>query len=392
MSLTAVYAKKALIGEELQVLDDACILIEEENIKEITTRKEFEASGREATIVYLGDKTVLPGMFECHNHLALDARLPGHLDMMNQSECEHTLLALNGLKDDLMSGVTTARCLGDRNYIDVVLRNKIRENKVTGPDLLVCGIGMKGRHGHGYVGMPHSGVEEFRRTARENMFHGVDILKIFVTPGGAAVTPDEFIPCFISYDEIRTVVEEAKALNIKTAAHCIGGKGLEYCVKAGIDVIEHVYSITPEQVKLVEEEHKGWIDMTSGIVLDPEREPYCPPAAVQKTRAAREYSRQCMNQIYQSGKIRYTIGTDANHGLLYKELEFACEGGATTMDALKAVTVNAAKMCGVEKKKGMLKEGMQADIIAVDENPLENIHTLKNVSFVMKRGQIYKDV
>ena len=331
-------------------------------------------------------------MFECHNHLALDARLPGHLDMMNQSECEHTLLALNGLKDDLMSGVTTARCLGDRNYIDVVLRNKIRENKVTGPDLLVCGIGMKGRHGHGYVGMPHSGVEEFRRTARENMFHGVDILKIFVTPGGAAVTPDEFIPCFISYDEIRTVVEEAKALNIKTAAHCIGGKGLEYCVKAGIDVIEHVYSITPEQVKLVEEEHKGWIDMTSGIVLDPEREPYCPPAAVQKTRAAREYSRQCMNQIYQSGKIRYTIGTDANHGLLYKELEFACEGGATTMDALKAVTVNAAKMCGVEKKKGMLKEGMQADIIAVDENPLENIHTLKNVSFVMKRGQIYKDV
>ena len=99
-----------------------------------------------------------------------------------------------------------------------------------------------------------------------------------------------------------------------------------------------------------------------------------------------------MNQIYQSGKIRYTIGTDANHGLLYKELEFACEGGETTMDALKAVTVNAAEMCGVEKKKGMLKEGMQADIIAVDENPLENIHTLKNVSFVMKRGQIYKDV
>ena len=62
MSLTAVYAKKALIGEELQVLDDACILIEEESIKEITTRKEFEASGREATIVYLGDKTVLPGI------------------------------------------------------------------------------------------------------------------------------------------------------------------------------------------------------------------------------------------------------------------------------------------------------------------------------------------
>ena len=92
-----------------------------------------------------------------------------------------------------------------------IKKEQVRQGNVEGPDLLVCGIGMRSRHGHGFVGMPHSGVEEFRRTARENMFHGVDILKIFVTPGGAAVTPDEFIPCFISYDEIRTVVEEAKA-------------------------------------------------------------------------------------------------------------------------------------------------------------------------------------
>ena len=181
MSLTAVYAERVLAGEELQVLEDACILIEDERIADVTTRREFEASGRDAAIIHLEDKTVLPGLFECHDHLALDARLPGHLDMVNLSECEHTLLALKGLEDDLMSGVTTARCLGDRNYIDVVLRDQIRKGKVKGPDLLVCGIGMKGRHGHGFVGMPHSGVEEFRRTARENMYHGVDILKIFVT-------------------------------------------------------------------------------------------------------------------------------------------------------------------------------------------------------------------
>jgi imidazolonepropionase-like amidohydrolase len=391
MSLTAVYAKKALVGENLEVLEDACILVEGESIQEITTQAEFEKSGRDAVKVDLGDKTVLPGMFECHDHLALDARLPGHLDMMTLSECEHTLLALKGLKDDLMSGVTTARCLGDRNYIDVILKEQIRQGKVEGPDLLVCGIGMKGRHGHGYVGMPHSGVEEFRRTARENMFRGVDILKIFVTPGAPAVSADEFIPCFITYDEIRTVVEEAKGLNIKTAAHCIGGKGLEYCVKAGIDVIEHVYSITPEQVQMVEEEHKGWIDMTSGIVLDPEREPYCSAASVKKVRAAREYSRSCMNQVYRSNKIRYTIGTDAYHSFLYKELQFACEGGSDALTALKAVTVNAAKMCGLEKKTGQLAAGLKADIIAVDQNPLEQIGTLKDVSFVMKSGKIYKE-
>lgn len=392
MSLTAIYAKRALVGEELQVLEDACILVENDLIREVTTRREFEASGREATVIYLGDKTILPGMFECHSHLALDARLKNHLDMMNQSECEHTLLALNGLKDELMSGVTTSRSLGDRNYIDVVLRNKIREGAVAGPDLLVCGIGMKGRHGHGYVGLPHSGVEEFRRTARENMFHGVDVLKIFVTPGAPAKAAGEFIPCFISYDEIRTVVEEARQLNIKTAAHCIGGMGLDYCVKAGVDCIEHVYSITPEQVQMVEEEHKGWIDMTSGIVLDPDREPYLSPSHVQNMRLGREYTRECVSRVYQSDKIRWTIGTDANHGLLYKELEIAVDCGASALTTLKAVTVNAAKMCGVEKQKGQLAAGLKADIIAVDENPLEKIGTLKDVRFVMKGGKIYKDL
>ena len=390
MSLTAIYAKKALTGAELTVLEDACILVEDGVIADVTTRAQFEASGRQADVVDLGDKTLMPGLFECHNHLALDARIPGHLGMMGLSECEHTLLALNGLKDDLMSGVTTARCLGDRNYIDVVLRDKIKAGAVVGPDLLVCGIGMKGRHGHGFVGMPHSGVEEFRRTARENMFRGVDVLKIFVTPGGAAVTPDEYIPYFISYDEIRTVVEEAHALNIKTAAHCIGGKGLDLCVKAGIDVIEHIYSITPEQVKLLENEFGGWIDMTSGIVLDPEREPFVPEAHAAKTRLAREYSRQCLNQVYASGKIPFTIGTDANHGLLYKELEFAVEGGASALTAVKAVTVNAAKMCGLEKKTGQLTAGLKADIIAVDENPLDNVSALKDVCFVMKSGKVYK--
>ena len=90
-------------------------------------------------------------------------------------------------------------------------------------------------------------------TARENMHRGVDVLKIFVTPGAPAPTPESFIPCFLSYDEISTVVEEAHRMGIRTAAHCIGGLGLDYCVKAGVDVIEHVYSITPEQVKMVEE-------------------------------------------------------------------------------------------------------------------------------------------
>ena len=189
----------------------------------------------------------------------------------------------------------------------------------------------------------------------------------------------------------RQVVEEARALNIKTAAHCIGGMGLEYCVKAGIDCIEHVYSITPEQVQMVEEEHKGWIDLTSGIVLDPDREPYLSPSHVQNMQLGRAYTKECLMPVYQSDRIRWTIGTDANHGLLYKELIIAVECGASALRALKGVTVNAAKMCGLEKKTGQLAAGLKADIIAVDGDPLENVGVLANVPFVMKTGKVYKN-
>ena len=390
MAYEALLAKKGLIGNELQVKENICILIKDGVIEDILDKETYEGLKQpEWQETDLGDVMIMPGMFECHDHLALDARIPGHLGMMERSECEHTILALNGLRDDLMSGVTTARSLGDRSYIVVTLRNKVREGAVVGPDLLVCGIGMKGRHGHGFVGMPHSGVEEFRRTSRENMFHGVDVLKIFVTPGGI-VGEGEYIPYFISYDEIKTVVEEGHQLNIKTVAHCIGGPGLDLCVKAGVDVLEHVYNITEDQVKLLEDSGT-WVDLTSGIVLDPEREPMVPAGHAANTRKHREYSRKCLERVVRSGRIRYTLGTDAYHTKLYKELGFTVEMGGSPMDAVKGVTVRAAKMCGVEKTKGSLEKGKQADIIAVKGNPLEDVSVLKGVYFVMKNGHTYKN-
>lgn len=385
-----ITAQQVLAGEDLTLIENGAVVVEDDRILFVGTTKEGMKLHPDAQIITPKGSCLMPGMFECHNHLAMDAREEGHLAFMAAGECEHTVSALRCLKDDLFSGVTTARCLGDRHYIDVKLKAMIQEGKVVGPDLLVCGIGMRASHGHGFVGMPHSGVEEFRKTARENMHRGVDFLKIFVSPGAPVKSANEFIPCFISYEEIMTVVEEAKSMNIRTAAHCIGGKGLEYCIKAGIDSIEHVYCITPEQVKLIEDEYKGWIDMTSGIVLDSDREPFLLASNAQKMREGREYSRSCLNRVYGSDKIRYTIGTDANHALLHKELRYAIEGGSSPLDAVKAVTVNAAKMCGVADKKGILKVGLKADIIAVDENPLENVDALGEVGFVMKSGKIYK--
>ncbi|MFR5732749.1 MAG: amidohydrolase family protein [Clostridium sp.] len=175
-------------------------------------------------MIDLKNTTLMPGMIECHNHLSIDATIPEHLELLAWStECELTLIALDGFRKDLMSGVTTARCMGDRFYIDVTLKKLIEQGKVAGPKLLAAGIGMKGSHGAGSIGSPHCGPEEIRKTACENLKKGVDLLKLFITPG----VPDpesEFVPSFLSLEEIAMAVSEAARKNLPVAAHCIGGQ------------------------------------------------------------------------------------------------------------------------------------------------------------------------
>lgn len=390
MCVTLIKAKYCLVGENFDVIENAHIYVTEGKIERIAG--EVASDINEDESIDLGERYVFPGLFETHGHIALDARRPNHLEMMTLSECEQTIMSLKNLSDDLMSGITTERCLGDKYYIDIIMKEKIARGEVIGPDLLVSGKGMKSIHGHGYVGYSNSGIHEYRAMARENLKKGVDVLKIFVSPGMPVAKKEEFIPCYMTKDEIAAVVEEARLMNVKVAAHCTGGKGLDYCVEAGVDTIEHIYSITEEQVSRLENEFKGWINFTSGIVLDPEREPFCSKKAVEGFRRAREYSRQCMEPVYRSEKIRYAIGTDANHGKLYREFDFALQAGATNRRVFSAVTTEAAKMCGVENTKGQLTVGYAADIIASRENPLENLDTLRKIDFVMKGGKVFKHV
>ena len=162
MKAQIIKAKNIIAGRELECMENAAVKIENGKIAEIYENASLLPKDMEAEVVDLGDKTLIPGMIDCHNHLALDARLENHLVKMNDCECEQTIRAIKTMKDDLVSGVTTARCLGDRFYIDVTCRQAQREGRIAGPKLVVSGIGMRASHGHGYVGMPFDGPEQFR--------------------------------------------------------------------------------------------------------------------------------------------------------------------------------------------------------------------------------------
>lgn len=389
MDYIALLAEKALVGMNLDQQENVCVLVKDGLIEAILPEDQYRQKNIEnCREICLGDKTLMPGLIECHNHVTLDARLPEHLEMLaTSSESKLTALAINALKDDLMSGVTTARSLADKYYIDVELKHLIQEGVVEGPKLLVGGMGMKGAHGHGYIGSDHSGAEEMRKTARANMKKGVDLLKVFVTPGNLSLT-DDFVPSYLSLEEIRTVVEEGARLNIPTAAHCIGGQGLKDCLKAGVAVIEHMYAATEEDIELLSKSD-SWVDLTSGIFLDPTREAHLSESNAYKFRMNREKVRRNLEKLVKA-QIPFVLGTDAYHTYLYREVEYAVELGADKRYALQGVTSNAAKVCRISEKTGSLEAGKAADIIGVSGNPLENVSVLSDVSMVMKGGKIYK--
>lgn len=375
-------AKTVIAGTELSALENAAVQVEAGKITEIYENANQIPEELQNVIVDLGDKTLIPGMIDCHNHLALDTRLENHLVKMNDCECEQTIRAIKTMKDDLVSGVTTARCLGDRFYVDVTCKKAQQEGRITGPKLVVSGIGMRASHGHGYVGMPFNGPEEFRRQARENIAHGVDFLKVFMTK---VINATPFIYHFMSPEELRAVVQEARSVGITTACHCSGGQGLDDCLDAGIDCLEHVYYITKEQVERVRNEDR-WVVYTPSYALNDTLLFKFSPKDREGSLKEKEIICECLRGAIEGG-LKFGIGTDGIHQGLAQEAKYIFELGASNKDVLAGITVNAAKICGIQEKTGSIAKGLAADLVALDGNPLQDISALKNVKAVYQDGR-----
>lgn len=382
MECKILKAKYVISGSELAVKENAAIKIENGKITEIYDNVNQIPEMMKECVVDYADATLMPGMIDCHNHLALDTRLENHLVKMNDCECEQTIRAIKTMKDDLVSGVTTARCLGDRFYVDVTCKKAQKEGRIIGPKLVVSGIGMRASHGHGYVGMPFDGPEQFRKAARENIAHGVDFLKVFMTK---VINATPFIYHFMSPEELRAVVQEARSVGITTACHCSGGQGLDECVDAGIDCLEHVYYINERQVEKVREADR-WVVYTPSYALNEELLFKFSPKDREGSLKEKEMICECLRGAI-SGGLKFGIGTDGIHQGLAQEAKYITELGASNHDVLAGVTVNAAKLCGVSDKTGSLSVGMAADILAVVGNPLEDITALKRVKAVYQDGK-----
>jgi len=357
-----------------------------------------------ARVVDLGNATLLPGLFDVHSHLCsmVSARKnapPIRRNLFSISLVDTTgLRAIQGVanaRSMLESGFTTVRDVGNAgNYADSDLRYAIQIGLVPGPTVLNAGRIIAPFGGQFHLSPEKRGLgepeylyadthDEMLKGIRENIHFGARLIKI-------VMDDQRYI---YSREDVRFIVEEARRWGLKVAAHCVSDAGCRNAAQGGVASVEHVWNVDDETLKIIKQ---------SGAIFVPTDEIVRHGAeGVPDARAQENYRRQLarLKRAHALGLTQtMAYGTDTAFDIddhTRGEFSIACtkpfaEAGIPARVVLKAMTGNAARLCGIEKERGLLRPGMAADLIAVAGNPLDDIAALEHVIFVMKDGKIFK--
>jgi len=383
------------------------IRIKGNKILEVT--KGYATPKKNDQIVNLKQSYVMPGFMDMHVHLAQEY-VP-KAERRSKIEPEYrALFAANAASKTLMAGFTSVRNLGDGGMETISLRDAIKEGLVIGPRIFTSGktIATTGGHGDPTNGMPkdnysppspEEGVvdspEDAKKAVRQRYKDGADGIKITATGGVLSVAKSGENPQFTN-EELNSIVATANDYGLWTAAHAHGKEGMKRAVIAGINSIEHGTYMDQEVMDLMKSKGTYYVPtiMAGDWVAEKAKIPNFFPALVKpKAKKIGPQIQSTFAKAYKAG-VKIAFGTDSGvsaHGDNWQEFILMTNAGMTNQDALKSATIETAKLLRIEDKLGQIKPGMLADIIAVQQNPVEDISTVENVIFVMKDGVIFKD-
>jgi imidazolonepropionase-like amidohydrolase len=364
-----------------------------------------------AQVLDLGDVTLLPGLIDCHTHLSFESSDDFTRDTvtrLRRDVAEAAIRATANARHTLMAGFTTVRDVGSADFIDVGLRNAIRDGVVPGPRMLVAVhmLGARGGHadGAGFAfkrlgeepGIERgiaSGPDQFRDAVRFCVKYGADVIKVGAT-GGVLSLSDEVDTPQVTQAEMDAIVDEAHRLHKRAAAHAHGVTGAKEAIRAGIDSIEHGSFLDEEGLRMMKERGTYLVptllagEYASGRVVPRH---YPPEIAAKADAAVAQRSAMFRNALRIGVKVAF--GTDSAvspHGLNAKEFALLVAHGMTPAAALRTAMGPAADLLGLPGQIGTLEPGKQADLVAVPGDPLADVKVMERVSFVMKGGQIWK--
>jgi imidazolonepropionase-like amidohydrolase len=405
----ALKAARLFDGRSDSVLSNGVVIVEGDRIKAVGSGLAIPAGAR---VIDLGDATLLPGLIDAHTHLSTEATdnwLQGTLDTLRRAVPEIAIRATESARRTLLAGFTTVRDVGSREYIDVGLRNAIRDGVIAGPRMLVAVHTLGARGGHcDTTGFPYqrfgpepgieegiaSGPDPFRDAVRFQVKYGADVIKVCAT-GGVLSLADEVDTPQITQEEMNAIVDEAHRLRKKTAAHAHGAEGAKVAIRAGIDSIEHGSFLDDEALRMMKERGTYLVPtlLAGEYVAGRAAIRHYPPEIEAKAKAAVAVRSEMFRKAVRMG-IKIAFGTDSAvspHGMNAQEFGLMVGLGMSPAEALRSATSSAADLLGLAKTIGTLEPGKAADVIAVPGDPLADIKTMEKVKFVMKGGQVFRN-
>ena len=349
----------------------------------------------DAKVIDLSKSTVLPGLFDAHTHLCMTLKRNRdgssyYITTLMDPTPYRAIEGVANARDMLAAGFTTGRDVGNAgNYADTALREAIERGLVPGPTMLNAGRIIAPFGGQFQLQPEKQDLatpeyffadtrDEMVKAIRENIHFGATVIKI-------VVDDQKYI---YSTDDIRFMVAEAHRDGLKLAAHCWTEAGAHNAAEAGVDSIEHGERMTNEDLELAKKNHVVLVgtDFTE-IAASRNSFPSLHSVFVDRLKRA-----------YQIG-VTMAFGTDAfvsvpgeTRGTQAAEyVDSWAEAGVPAKDTLRAMTINSARLLGVDRERGAIQPGLAADIIATPENPLDDIQAVRKVSFVMKNGSVFKN-
>ncbi len=362
-----------------------------------------------ARIVDLRNSYVLPGLIDMHVHLeGLDDRMQARLQAPFRDYEDEAYTALHNARRTLLAGFTTVRDLGADPRTIMSLRDAINADQFAGPTIVAAGSMVSVSGGHGDVnGLNRdltgiyepqtintcNGPDDCRRAVREQISRGAEVIKFAATGGVLSNVPGGLSQQMMS-DEMRAVVETARTFGRRVAAHAHGVDGINAALEAGVNSIEHGTFTNDRTFELYRRTGAYYVPTLlapAAALADGERGALT-PAQMEKAREAAGNAERSFARAIRE-RVNIAFGTDtgvSRHGDNAQEFALMVRNGMTPAAAIRSATVDAATLLGREDRIGTIEPGKEADIIAVEGDPTENVRLLENVSFVMRHGRVHK--
>jgi imidazolonepropionase-like amidohydrolase len=384
-----------------KTLANQTILIQEDKIASVGSDTQVPPS---AQVIDLPNATVLPGLIDAHTHLTFTTNF-GY-SRLGISIPREALTGARNARVTLEAGFTTVRNVGASGFTDVALRDAINVGDVPGPRMLVSGppLTITGGHAdnnllpfeyHATTDGVADGVDGVQHMVRQNIKYGADLIK-FMASGGVLSHGDNPQASQYTLEEMKALVAEAHRLGRKVAAHAHGAQAILWASEAGVDSIEHGSYI--DDAAIAEMKKNGTYLVPTLYLMDwffeNAEKIGTPPELIAKGREVMPAARKNVARAFAAG-VKVGFGTDAAvypHGLNAHEFAVMVKLGLTPLQAIQAATINDADLLGWSDKVGTIAPGKWADIVAVDGDPLGDVTTLERVKFVMKGGEVVKNL